>query len=161
VHRPAQTPPIIAARARRADLASISSIRRPAVTDNQPAPQQAPQTQQRQPEPPSGGTFADHPNPLIRIALTLIRAVLMLIYALLFEVMNYVIFSIAIVQLVAIAATARPIKALDSLNEGLSSFMGDITGYLTCVDDAPPFPFSRPRGRRSRPRPVGWKRQDG
>ncbi len=102
--------------------------------------------------------FADHPNPLIRIVLTLQQGVFMLLYALLFEVMNYTIFAIAILQFLAIVVTGRPIAALRRFNEYVSAFMGDVAGYMTCVDARPPFPFSRPREARGAPYNPRWRR---
>lgn len=102
--------------------------------------------------------FADHPNLLIRIGLTLLQAVFMLLYALMFEVLNYSIFAIAILQYLSIIATGRPIPMLRRFNEYLSAFMGDVAGYLTCVDARPPFPFSRPREARGMPYAPRWRR---
>ncbi|MBK5938380.1 DUF4389 domain-containing protein [Halochromatium roseum] len=104
--------------------------------------------------------FADHPNLLIRIGLTLLQAVFMLLYALLFEVLNYSIFAIAILQYLSIIATGRPISMLRRFNEYLSAYMGDVAGYLTCVDPRPPFPFSRPREARGMPYAPRWRRDE-
>lgn len=135
------------------------------MTDEQLAqPQSTPQPASEPPESVSAApvkNFVAHPNFLIRLGRTLIRGVLMLIYFVLFEILNYLVFGIAALQFLAITLTARPIGFLESFNEGLSAYMGDISGYLTCVDVRAPFPFSRLRGNRTRPLPVGWKkRQD-
>ena len=101
-------------------------------------------------------SFVGHSDPGMRAWLTLQRAGLMLMFFILFEVLNYIIFGIAAVQMVVVAITTRPITPLHKINEGLSAYMGDISGYLTCVDKHPPFPFSRLRGKRADPLPKGW-----
>lgn len=102
--------------------------------------------------------FGDVPDPLARVGRTLLRALLMLIYAVIFEVINYTVFGIAILQYLSIIVTGRPIGLLQRVNEVLSAYMGDVTAYLTCVDDRAPFPVSRLRPGRGMPITREWRR---
>lgn len=102
--------------------------------------------------------FGDVPNLLERLGRTLLRGVLMLVYAVVFEIINYTVFGIAILQYLVIAATGRPIGPLQRVNEVLSAYMGDVTAYLTCVDDRAPFPVSRLRAARGLPLERAWRR---
>ncbi|WP_200387395.1 DUF4389 domain-containing protein [Thiocapsa imhoffii] len=101
--------------------------------------------------------FADVPNPWTRIGRTLVRGVTMLGFVLWFEVLNYTIFAIALLQYLAILVSGRPIALLRRFNEGLSAYMGDLAGYLTCVDERAPFPFSRPRPARGVVHQPQWR----
>ncbi len=96
---------------------------------------------------------------LRRVGETLARGILSLFYILMFEVMNYVIFGLAAVQYLTVIFTGRPIAALHPLNERLAAYVGDISGYLTCIDSYPPFPFSRPRKSRAVAFEPGWRRR--
>ncbi|RKT44150.1 DUF4389 domain-containing protein [Thiocapsa rosea] len=113
------------------------------------------------PQPQDGYSreFADHPDIFKRIGVTLLRGLLMALFFILFEILNYTIFGIAILQYLAIVLFGRPMDLLRSINEGLSAYMGDIAGYLTCVDDRAPFPFSRLRGARGIPLQPEWRRR--
>lgn len=122
------------------------------------SPTHRPATEAPQPQDRYAREFADHPGIFTRIGLTLLRGLLMALFFILFEILNYTIFGIAILQYLAIVLFGRPIGPLRGINESLSAYMGDIAGYLTCVDDRAPFPFSRLRGARGIPLQPEWRR---
>lgn len=105
---------------------------------------------------------APHPDAELwdRLLRTLARGVLTLVYVLLFEVMNYVIFALAFFQYLVVLVTGKPLAALHPLNERLAAYVGDISGYLTCLDERPPFPFSRLRAARGLPARPEWRRRE-
>lgn len=88
----------------------------------------------------------------LRMLVVLLRGLAMLFFAVLFEVLNWLVFGIAFVQFLSLALTGRslPFRWVKRFNEQLSVYYADLTAYLTCARERPLFPFGGWRGGRHR-----------
>ncbi len=81
------------------------------------------------------------PHPVDRIE-TLIRLLYMVLFYVVYKVLDIVIVLVGVVQLVTCFFSGRPNEQLRQFGHSLSIYVAQIVGFLTYDDERKPYPFA-------------------
>jgi len=86
-------------------------------------------------------------NPPIARRSTWLRLLYMVLFAIVFQIVELIVAVIAIVQFASVATTGEPFGELRKLGGRSASYARDIASFLTFETDRIPFPFAPGRER--------------
>jgi hypothetical protein len=73
---------------------------------------------------------------------TWLRAVYMILFGVIFYVVEFVLLVVAVVQFLFKLFTGASLPRIDAFGASLAAFVRDLVAYLTFASDAKPFPFA-------------------